>query len=45
MTEFKTGSWQKFVDVRDFIVRNYTPYDGDDSFLYPSYRADQSAVE
>ena len=35
MTEFKTGSWQKFVDVRDFIVRNYTPYDGDDSFLTP----------
>ena len=34
-TEFKTGSWQKFVDVRDFIVRNYTPYDGDESFLAP----------
>lgn len=33
MTEFKTGTWQKFVDVRDFIVRNYTPYDGDESFL------------
>ena len=33
MTEFKAGSWQKFVDVRDFIVRNYTPYDGDESFL------------
>lgn len=35
MTEFKEGSWQKFVDVRDFIVRNYTPYDGDDKFLAP----------
>ena len=35
MTEFKTGSWQKFVDVRDFIVRNYTPYDGDEGFLAP----------
>ena len=35
MSEFKTGSWQKFVDVRDFIVRNYTPYDGDESFLAP----------
>lgn len=35
MTEFKSGSWQKFVDVRDFIVRNYTPYDGDDEFLAP----------
>lgn len=35
MTEFKEGSWQKFVDVRDFIVRNYAPYDGDDKFLAP----------
>lgn len=35
MTEFKSGSWQKFVDVRDFINRNYTPYDGDESFLAP----------
>ena len=34
-TEFKKGSWQDFVDVRDFIVRNYTPYDGDESFLAP----------
>ena len=35
MTQFKTGPWEKFVDVRDFIVRNYTPYDGDDRFLAP----------
>ncbi|MDD2362316.1 MAG: formate C-acetyltransferase [Oscillospiraceae bacterium] len=35
MTEFKTGSWQQFVDVRDFLIRNYTPYDGDESFLSP----------
>ena len=35
MTEFKTGPWQKFIDVRDFIVRNYTPYDGDEGFLAP----------
>ena len=35
MTGFKTGAWEKFVDVRDFIVRNYTPYDGDDHFLAP----------
>ena len=34
-TEFKKGPWQDFVDVRDFIVRNYTPYDGDESFLAP----------
>ena len=27
------GNWQKAIDVRDFIQRNYTPYNGDDSFL------------
>ena len=35
MTEFKPGVWEKMVDVRDFIARNYTPYDGDESFLAP----------
>lgn len=30
---FIGGNWQKAVDVRDFIQKNYTPYDGDDSFL------------
>jgi formate C-acetyltransferase len=30
---FKTGKWDKEVDVRDFIQLNYTPYEGDDSFL------------
>ncbi len=30
---FKTGAWEKEINVRDFIQRNYTPYDGDDSFL------------
>lgn len=30
---FKEGKWTREVDVRDFIVRNYTPYDGDSSFL------------
>ena len=29
----------KNVNVRDFIVSNYTPYDGDDSFLAPPTRA------
>lgn len=27
------GRWQTEVDVRDFIQRNYTPYDGDDRFI------------
>jgi formate C-acetyltransferase len=30
---FATGDWCDRVDVRDFIQRNYTPYDGDASFL------------
>ncbi|MGN0771614.1 MAG: formate C-acetyltransferase [Christensenellales bacterium] len=30
---FKPGNWNKEIDVADFIRLNYTPYDGDDSFL------------
>ena len=30
---FKNGQWSKTVDVRNFIQENYTPYEGDDSFL------------
>ena len=30
---FVTGPWAEDIDVRDFIQRNYTPYDGDASFL------------
>ena len=30
---FVTGPWTEDIDVRDFIQRNYTPYDGDASFL------------
>ena len=30
---FKGGHWEKFVNVRDFIQKNYVPYDGDASFL------------
>ena len=30
---FVPGVWNKAVDVRDFIQRNYKPYEGDDSFL------------
>src|SRR5215468_6244518 len=30
---FKPGSWQTRVNVRDFIQRNYTPYEGDAKFL------------
>ena len=30
---FKGTHWVDDVDVRDFVQNNYTPYDGDDSFL------------
>ena len=30
---FIAGPWQDVIDVRDFIQRNYTPYEGDSSFL------------
>jgi formate C-acetyltransferase len=33
---FRTGLWQKEINVRDFIQQNYTPYDGDDGFLAPA---------
>jgi len=31
--EFKEGTWQEKIDVRNFIQKNYTPYEGDDKFL------------
>ena len=30
---FEGGTWQKEINVRSFIRHNYTPYDGDESFL------------
>lgn len=30
---FNKGRWQREIDVRDFIQENYTPYEGDESFL------------
>src|ERR1051325_5165870 len=33
---FTEGLWQKEINVRDFIQQNYTPYDGDESFLAPA---------
>lgn len=30
---FNKGVWEKEINVRDFIQKNYAPYDGDDSFL------------
>ena len=31
--DFRSGSWEKEINVRDFIQKNYAPYDGDASFL------------
>ncbi len=33
MKDFVSGKWNSHIDVRDFIARNYTPYEGDESFL------------
>ena len=33
---FKGELWKKEINVRDFIQHNYTPYEGDESFLKPS---------
>ncbi|HXW07185.1 MAG TPA: formate C-acetyltransferase [Vicinamibacterales bacterium] len=33
---FRSGLWQKEINVRDFIQQNYTPYDGDETFLAPA---------
>jgi formate C-acetyltransferase len=33
---FRTGLWQKEINVRDFIQQNYAPYEGDASFLKPA---------
>ncbi|MBQ6823303.1 MAG: formate acetyltransferase, partial [Clostridia bacterium] len=30
---FRSGKWQAEINVRDFIQQNYTPYEGDESFL------------
>lgn len=35
LMEFRNGTWQNEINTRDFIVKNYTPYDGDESFLAP----------
>ncbi len=34
--DFKDGHYKETVDVRDFIMKNITRYDGDESFLKPA---------
>ena len=39
---FDNGDWQDSIDVRDFIQKNYTPYEGDYAFLKgPTAKTDQ----
>lgn len=43
---FEPGKWsQDEVDVRDFIQRNYTPYEGDGAFLAPATEATRKLWE
>lgn len=42
---FNKGNWTKEIDVRDFIQKNYTPYDGDDTFLAGPTKATQTLWE
>ena len=32
-SDFVPGAWKEEVNVRDFIQKNYTPYEADSSFL------------
>lgn len=41
-TKFNAGKWTREIDVKDFIQKNYTPYDGNESFLAnPSERTEK----
>lgn len=42
---FNEGSWQNEVNVRDFIQKNYTPYEGDESFLAGATKATDALWE
>ena len=41
---FNTGLWQNEINVRDFIQQNYTPYEGDESFLAPATARTEESV-
>lgn len=43
--DFVGGSWESEVNVRDFIQKNYTVYEGDDSFLAAPTQATQDLWE
>jgi formate C-acetyltransferase len=39
---FTPGPWTERIDVRDFIQRNYAPYEGDAAFLAPATERTQN---
>ncbi len=42
---FTGTAWKKAIDVREFIQNNYTPYEGDSSFLCPPTKRTESLME
>jgi formate C-acetyltransferase len=42
---FAPGIWQSLVNVREFIQRNYTPYEGDGEFLQGSTERTRGITE
>ncbi|MCI2778746.1 formate C-acetyltransferase [Clostridium perfringens] len=42
---FKEGVWQKGIDVRNFIQKNYTAYEGDKSFLEGTTKRTDAVLE
>ena len=42
---FNTGKWTEKINVRDFIQKNYTPYEGDESFLQPATARTKAVLE
>ena len=42
---FTPGKWQKNIDLRDFIQKNYTPYTGDEHFLAPPTERTKKVLE
>ena len=43
--DFKEGSWCEEINVRDFILNNYTEYTGDDNFLSEATEATKKLNE
>lgn len=42
---FKEGVWQNGIDVRNFIQKNYTAYEGDKSFLEGTTKRTDAVLE